>query len=106
MTRCLFVDETGRRIFEFQKILQGDRGKNIEITRKLEVSRSIWHPEIVLNVRGEMEEDGAKSSSKTKSLSAWPKRSDPKLNWEKALFDCLIVFSFGNLVVCCLCYVS
>ena len=65
--------------------------------RKLKVSKSTGQTDVVTNVRGKGEEDEEKMSSKTKSLSAWTKTSNPKLNWKKK--RCLIVWSFARSLI-------
>ena len=65
--------------------------------RKLKVSKITGQEDVVTNVRGKGEEDEEKMSSKTKSLSAWTKTSNPKLNWKKKC--CLIVWSFARSLI-------
>ena len=77
---------------------------DLRYIRELKVCKRTGKSDVVTNVRGKAEDDEEKMSSKTKSLSAGTKRSNPKLNWEKALFDCLVVCSLDKLITRFLCY--
>ena len=83
LSEVYFDDQIESRIFcvvvdngnDLQLIFHtgADFGKNVENTRKVEVSESTEHPDVVTKKRGETEEDREKNTSKTKSLFAWEK---------------------------------